>query len=1689
MTVLRCCILLLWLPAMLAAAATCSSVFPDPAGSYSSSGYIQFQPQTSLVGSDGQISFASMVDNSGGSSCDTVACQLSGSSAAGMAIAAYQYSPSTTDRYIQDNTSATLNAGDYRNITLGNGSSLTAVSSNSTFKIKSLSVNFNAVLTLQSGVYWIERLNLGQNAQLQVASGAKVVIYTRDFSTNISNQVNTNGNPDQLLMYSEGNITFGQYSQVKGYFYAVASASYNTDVQHTGAVNALNVIMQDRAKITYDQSGVSTFAADNLCTQAAFLPTATARWTMNACALTGASGEVVDAIAGVNGQSYEDPSIDSNGKLCQAAYFRGDGDHIRLPHNSRYQVSAGTVSFWMKTDNLAFVNFDKTLAGGMALLSKDSINNYSGQFTMWVTSTGAIKVSQESGNNTYQINSTPVITEGQWHHVVYSVGAAGMQVYVDKMLVGSNSSYTSGWQNNNRTTVIAGNANRHDVNNSSYSDIGDFYQGRMDDVRLYNSQLSEEQVALLFAESEANCTSCSSNATLLSHWNMDVCSLNGSSGEVVDVAGGINGQAVDGARAENYGRFCQAVGFDGYNDHINIPHHSSYELSSGSISLWFKVANLDHNLDSNGESFQALFSKDSAGLDYGGQLTIYVNQEGRFLFKHETQSTTYNVYSLPEVEERERWYHLVYTWSSAGLKAYIDGVYLGGYAANGLTLRNNREPIILGASASNSSNNASYSNELAYHMLGDIDDVRIYNGELSTADVQGLYTASDYTCTTCTGAVAKLHYQFEEASWDGAGSVIDSSAEGNNGTPVGLVTPQLPANDISCRALDVPYNNSYNQLDEVDSNLDLNTIGPRGTVSFWYRSDSAWMGGGYRMLFDASRSEASDGSAGKYFFMSLTSNGELAFGMEDYYDGDMLVKSQSLGYAANEWVHIALSWDVASEDVNLYVNGSRVYMYGNWAFSSSALGNVSSVKIGDSSSNYFVSEMTVSSANGQIDDFRLYDYEQSREAIRADLNSTVDCVSVHHYEITHPDQTLTCSAATVTIKACANASCSELVADPVSVNLPNGDWSVSMPVTFSGSMTATLEQSVAGSFPLSVTAANTDSAPQSSAECTTDCNIDFVNAGFEFFDTAAPYSSLLPDIVAEADLGRIGLRAVRDNAGVCQALLTGNQAVSLSYDCIDGGTGYSPDQCSVPLAGVPVSGSGAGQNTASVTLNFDAAGETSLSGFSYADAGRIALAATASVNGVTIDSGSAQFDSIPASISLGATAAYPQTAGAEFTLSMSARGANNSVLPGYQPGTMQMSLLRVAPVSVDAAEAQLFVAASQSVTSAASQAWSDVSVAAFNSGNWSFAQAYVSEVGSYTWDVQDADYLGNVISANQVGPGRIIPAYFDVSASTSPQFEDQCSSQFTYIGQPFDFVTGSEPELSITAYNAKGQVTRNYSDILWQLNPGSSGLTAISFVDNSAYNGALNILNAGDIPVITDHTDYDGEGKITVLNTQVSYSKIATPSAGAGNGSPFTADAEMSFAAPFLTDADGVCYQTAYPGSCEAFSFGSIQGTDLRYGRLRIENTFGPETETLTAPLVTEYYDNGNWMVNVQDSCTALSLSQSSGQVSIASASEGNDEQDITSHLPGISSTGVLSAGKSPDSMINLGPAMQNGVALRGAVRITLEPGATGADWAGYLNIDWDGDGDIDTDDKPSGEAFFGIYRGNDRTIHIREGY
>ena len=1681
------CLLVLWFHCALAIGASCSAVFPDPVSSYHPSGDVEFDFNAMAIGSDGILAVDEVYYDKDSStsklSCVSAHCIASGDPSNEITYPRnFENSRGSQDIDIGYRGSDTFDAGHYDVITLSNESTLTATEEG-IYHINELTLRYRSTLYLSSGTYWIGKLVLQNESNIRLLPGAKVVLLTKN---NLELEYRSGLNrlddaePGNLLVIGYDSIFVSNEVEINGFLFAVETIRYNYRASHTGAANAKTVHLDNEATVTYAASSISLLPAEGMCDTEVTLPDPVGHWPFDVCSLTGRAGDLPDIIAGNHGTSSNLPGIKDDGKLCQAGQFRGDGDIISIPHQSSYAAADFSISFWLQTDDLNFTN--EALNGGMALVSKDLRGFGSGgHFTISVTPAGAISVKQQSANTSYQLQSAPSITPGQWHHVVYTVGKDGMLLYIDNALAASSGSYKAGLSNNSALLTLAANGGDLPGPGQDVSRLRDFYKGQLDDLRLYNAQLNAQQVSLLYDLNSASCINCESSAYAVSHWDFDVCSVSGKSGEIVDTVSGFHGTAKGNVALDSNGRFCQGLAFDG-DSYVEVAHQSEFAIEAGTLTFWVSLETLSGNVNER----MALVSKDGLQRYSEGFFTAYVNGAGQLVFHQETSSNSDEVISSQTLSAGQ-WHHIAYQWDSNGMQYYIDGVFQGGYTDSEYDWSFNQQPLLFGASGENFATGTSNQSLVTDYLTGSMDDIQFYHGVMSAGEIQALYGASDYGCINCGDVAPLAHYKFEESVWNGNGAVPDSSSRNNNGTALSGVTPVLPDAPVSCRAMDIAASND-SAVTGLNTNVDINDVGPRGTISFWYRSNTPWVNGGHRQLFDAS-----DSDSGKYFYLALTNDGELAFGMEDYNDGDLQYITESQYYPAEEWVHIAISWDIISNEVLLYVNSRNIFIGGRASVPQAGFGKLGTLIIGDNASSYLVADMTSNSANGIFDDVRIYDYEQTLALVRADMLDTEECFRVHHYEIVHPEEALTCSSAAVTVKACSDEDCNELSASPTSISLSGRSWTPAMPITFIGSRTVNLTQSSPGNVVLSFVATDSVSTPEYAAQCSGDCSIDFVAAGFEFYDTTSPYSAVLPDIVAQSDLGRIGFRLVRDDDGVCKPLLSGEQTLSLNYDCVSAGSGYSPDQCTVPFAGVAPNVPD-GTSNGDVTVSFNSNGESSLAGYRYADAGRVAISLNAEVNGATIESAYALVDSIPARLLMASNEALPHTAGASFSLSITALGAHDEVLPGYSPGALQMRLKRIVPAAMGAAESQLQVANNQTVTSSVSTSWQDVSVEPFVSGKWSYNQAASSEVGSYEWDSQDANYLGNSIQADSVGGdaltfNRFIPAYFSVEAAITPQLENQCGGQFTYIGQPFGFSIGSEPELLITAYNALGQITQNYSDRLWALNPGSSGLSAVTVADNTLYSGDVSALDVGSVPVVSDYTQYNGEGAITVLDTKLVYSKIPTLAPSAGNGSPFDADITMVFNASFLTDADGVCYQTAYPGSCEAFSFSSIQGTDLRYGRLRIENTFGPETETLTAPLVTEYYDNGNWMINVQDSCTALSLSQSSGQVSIASVSEGNDEQDITSYLPGISSTGVLSAGKSPDTMINLGPAMQNGVALRGAVRITLEPAATGADWAGYLNIDWDGDGDIDTNDKPSGEAFFGIYRGNDRTIHIREGY
>jgi hypothetical protein len=238
------------------------------------------------------------------------------------------------------------------------------------------------------------------------------------------------------------------------------------------------------------------------------------------------------------------------------------------------------------------------------------------------------------------------------------------------------------------------------------------------------------------------------------------------------------------------------------------------------------------------------------------------------------------------------------------------------------------------------------------------------------------------------------YYMLDEPTW---GPVIDATGNGNNGSALGNATPNdvdsVIANiPVICGYAEIPDNSTVGSRDAIDTGVDINDIGNNsGTISFWYKSNNPWVGGDDRMLFDASRS-----GGNKYFHLTLQNDGSLVFGLEDSSDNDVRLISNVNNIPADQWVHIAVTWDLPNDTMQIYVNGSPVtgtFMPANALTNNigNTLGNLNTLYIGDNRSSYIVNFMTRNSANGSFDEVRIYNEVQTSAQIAADSTDVHAC--------------------------------------------------------------------------------------------------------------------------------------------------------------------------------------------------------------------------------------------------------------------------------------------------------------------------------------------------------------------------------------------------------------------------------------------------------------------------------------------------------------------------------------------------------------------------------------------------------------------------------------------------------------------------------------------------------------------------
>ncbi|MFM4902013.1 DUF6701 domain-containing protein [Aeromonas hydrophila] len=696
------------------------------------------------------------------------------------------------------------------------------------------------------------------------------------------------------------------------------------------------------------------------------------------------------------------------------------------------------------------------------------------------------------------------------------------------------------------------------------------------------------------------------------------------------------------------------------------------------------------------------------------------------------------------------------------------------------------------------------------------------------------------------------------------------------------------------------------------------------------------------------------------------------------------------------------------------------------------------------------------------------------------LRSNPVGTQIDHFEFDHSGNALTCNPETLTIRACANPDCSQLITDQVSASLlpassTSGGWIGGNVVSFSGGTTTLqLRNNTAGSITVGVSGSTPSTKPLSTTLCRSGggalssaaCTLTFADSGF-VFDVPDTYSNQ-PQTVA--------IKAVK-KSDVTKQCVPGfaNQIKSVKF-----WSSYVSPASNNFNSGMSVNNTLIGSSQANATafaLNFDAQGQSTIT-VKYPDAGQMQLDArydgTGNETGLVM-TGADQFVARPVGLCItppqGICSAGDSScpvfnkAGDTFQIDIKAmawESANDGDICAGNQTTPNFALPNIALGST--------LMAPNPGTNAVLGTTSYNHSAATNSLN-SVTQT-VSEVGVFRMTATppvatppegstvSTGYFGYTIPpASSVPVGRFIPADFNLA---SGDIVPACNV-FSYMGQPFGVA------LDVLARNVSGGQTRNYTG---------------SFAKGSAY---LSVAN-----------NKDGKSLANRLRSLPSLPWLNGRAALAAGSSEFVRLSDTQPDGPYksllfglyMRDNDGdrtviasPDFNDAVAGNCSGASCNArlIDSVPMQvyFGRLLAGAGAGLASAPLAVPLQLQYYEAGNWQLNKLDQCTQFSLANQGftflnpGHVFDATSRDlslgGN--RKIRLGL-GSSAPGGASA-QATDGEILFQFARPD-ISVRIPYRVDLSKQPSQPLW-------------LSDPATLQGEAIFGSSRGNDRIIYRRE--
>ncbi|WP_353661780.1 LamG-like jellyroll fold domain-containing protein [Hydrogenimonas sp. SS33] len=611
-----------------------------------------------------------------------------------------------------------------------------------------------------------------------------------------------------------------------------------------------------------------------------------AAYRMDACYWDGSAGEVKDS----SGNGYDGTARDATtemAKLCRGGDFSADGtsDYVSLDHRALDGLGDFSVSVWIKTSQ----------SGNFAILSGAN-SKTANEALMWFMNDGKSFHPFIHGHS--KKLSISDVSDGQWHHLVWTRHSTTNCLYVD----GSKEGCVDIGNGDGPVKIDTGGlivAQEQDSVGGGFDAQQDF-EGVMDELEIFSTTLSDAQVQTIYNNEksgknyEGSARTCPCLFEIAGEYRLDACRWSGTDADVIDDSGqGGDLTARNGAYTTE-GRVCRSGHFDGSDDKLTGKWHHAFH-NAVTLTAWIRTKG-GHG------TYARVVEFSSHNGHYKYSTALAYDKDGKIL-----RGWTANAKGLRSKEvaynmkvhgyHDGRWHHVAYVYDGTKALLYVDGQKVDEESTD---IKDVEDATTLAIGG--------YYPEEHHSFNGEIDEVKIFSNALSPMQIKMIYDnetkGKNYNGSRriCRCLMPRAAYRMDACYWDGsAGEVKDSSGNGYDGTARDATTEMAKL----CRGGDFSTDGTSDYV-----SLDHRALDGLGdfSVSVWIKTSQS---GNFAILSGANSKTANEAlmwfmNDGKSFHPFIHGHSK-KLSISDVSDG--------------QWHHLV--WTRHSTTNCLYVDGSK----------------------------------------------------------------------------------------------------------------------------------------------------------------------------------------------------------------------------------------------------------------------------------------------------------------------------------------------------------------------------------------------------------------------------------------------------------------------------------------------------------------------------------------------------------------------------------------------------------------------------------------------------------------------------------------------------------------------------------------------------------------------------------------------